>query len=684
MNQDDCISTFRKLQVIVCEAKNLPAKDLIGTSDPYVILDIAGKQVRTKTIWNNNKNPFWGDEFEFEIKEEEYSEFDGITVSIWDQDHRFSRDNAIGSLFIPKHSLLDQKTHEEFLPVYPFSKDAYVSGKIKLSLSILGIPSTENDKIVRNKEEEGKGNRGKEEDKVGRSGEEERKGIRASLKNKIKKRKTSDLSPSYLLVLVERAKNLAAKDPNGLSDPFARVVFNKQKKKTRKIKETLNPIWNEEIRFNFEYGVDDVEVFLYDWDLIGGDDFLGYVKIPVCSIPRSPKKLEKWFVLESLETKSKVKRKKSMDEETEANIMSSPRCPIISSHSDGTIRLKIRYFEEVVLPMTYYENLQRLLLDDLGFLGSLNFLTAGVSLISSHMVAFFAKMNAIESLLDTLVTYELANTPDLGTIFRGLSIATKAIDAYMKLVGKKYLHDTMGKIIRDVHNQKKSCEINPGKLKDGEKLEDNLQHLEDIANRVINTIFSSATNCPKEMKRVFANISKRVQEKWGVDSRDDGCYIAITSFLFLRFFCPCILGPKLFGLLDDHPGEVDGRTFTLVAKILQNLANLVEFGQKEPFMHKMNTLITNNIDNMKRFLDELIETADEDVERSEITSEIEKINERKELASTYNFLRKNKKVLEEHLREQNSPFTEQFLKVVDEIEGSKTTFTRPDRANCIV
>ena len=66
-----------------------------------------------------------------------------------------------------------------------------------------------------------------------------------------------------------------------------------------------------------------------------------------------------------------------------------------------------------------------------------------------------------------------------------------------------------------------------------------------------------------------------------------------------------MLGPKLFGLLDQHADDRTARTFTLLAKTLQNLANLVEFGQKEAYMRNMNEFIVSKMDSMREFIDDI-------------------------------------------------------------------------------
>lgn len=44
-------------------------------------------------------------------------------------------------------------------------------------------------------------------------------------------------------------------------------------------------------------------------------------------------------------------------------------------------------------------------------------------------------------------------------------------------------------------------------------------------------------------------------------------YLAISGFLFLRFFAPAILTPKLFDLRDQHADPQTSRSLLLLAKV---------------------------------------------------------------------------------------------------------------------
>jgi len=72
------------------------------------------------------------------------------------------------------------------------------------------------------------------------------------------------------------------------------------------------------------------------------------------------------------------------------------------------------------------------------------------------------------------------------------------------------------------------------------------------------------------------------------------------------FFCPALISPKNYDLLDEHPDTDLARDLTLIAKTIQCIANFIEFSTlKEPFMEPINDFLLSHFDGMKMFLDEL-------------------------------------------------------------------------------
>ncbi|KAJ3081556.1 hypothetical protein HK102_002275 [Quaeritorhiza haematococci] len=86
-------------------------------------------------------------------------------------------------------------------------------------------------------------------------------------------------------ITIIEARNLKAADLNGKSDPYVKIKDVKGLKgdgaKTRVIKKTLNPQWNETFRFRFSYKLYKFAFKVYDWDMVGENDAIGKASIPV-------------------------------------------------------------------------------------------------------------------------------------------------------------------------------------------------------------------------------------------------------------------------------------------------------------------------------------------------------------------------------------------------------------------
>lgn len=280
----------------------------------------------------------------------------------------------------------------------------------------------------------------------------------------------------------------------------------------------------------------------------------------------------------------------------------------------GSLRLRVCHTEDHVFPSSFYDPLRETILgikdgQDVQTTAAhiLGELVKDKATVARSFVRVFSHHNQVVDFIKLVVYHEVQSTKDSNTLFRGNSLATKSVDEFMKHAGMYYLHDTIKCLVDEIYDDHKRCEIDPAKLREGESLDANLVNLRGYVNRIFAAITCSAMACPTVMCQVFYNIKEAATSKFPDD--DDVCFTSVSGFVFLRFFAPAILNPKLFQMRNEHPDAQTARTLTLISKAIQSLGNVVSSvlcGQvKEPYMETLKSVILDqeHITAVKRFLE---------------------------------------------------------------------------------
>ncbi|KAM9194110.1 rasGAP-activating-like protein 1 isoform 5-T5 [Dugong dugon] len=404
--------------------------------------------------------------------------------------------------------------------------------------------------------------------------------------------------------------DLAPRDISGTSDPFARVFWGSQSLETSTIKKTRFPHWDEVLELRELPGAPSpLRVELWDWDMVGKNDFLGMVEFPPQVLQQNPP--NGWF-----------------------RLLPFPRAEEDAGRNLGALRLKVRLNEDRVLPSPYYQPLTELLMESVlrpaeedaaSPLVVLEEVTLGDCRqdLATKLVKLFLGQGLAGPFLDYLTRREVARTTDPNTLFRSNSLASKSMEQFMKLVGMPYLHEVLKPVVNRVFEEKKYMELDPGKMELGRTRrisfkgmpseehvrETSLGLLTGYLGPIMDAIVGSVGRCPLAMRMAFKQLHQRVEERFPqAEHEQDLKYLAISGFLFLRFFAPAILTPKLFDLRDQHADPQTSRSLLLLAKAVQSIGNLgQQLGQgKELWMAPLHPFLLQSISRVREFLDRLV------------------------------------------------------------------------------
>ncbi|KDR84991.1 hypothetical protein GALMADRAFT_233525 [Galerina marginata CBS 339.88] len=283
--------------------------------------------------------------------------------------------------------------------------------------------------------------------------------------------------------------------------------------------------------------------------------------------------------------------------------------PVLQTGSIGTevqygeLRLKIRVDEEIVLPYSCYAGLMATC-NSRSFLDWMSDLESRLKLkaISSHLMSIAVATNVVIEQVQEYALREVDNSSTSHqTLFRGNTTLTKTIELCMTWYGKSFLEASIGTVLRRLCAEKVAIEVDPMRSgKSTRDVEKNVEQLIYWCHEFWNQIYSVRAECPNEMRMLFKCIRKLVEQRYRPDPTaiDSNTYLpwqSVSAFCFLRFIVPAILHPHLFGLSPGLPSLPVQRSLTLIAKVIQSLANLNATTQKETFMRGVQDFLKDSL-----------------------------------------------------------------------------------------
>jgi len=246
------------------------------------------------------------------------------------------------------------------------------------------------------------------------------------------------------------------------------------------------------------------------------------------------------------------------------------------------------------------------------------------------------------TMFQSVLTYQFDNTPEYSSLLRANTPVSRMMTTYTRRgPGQSYLKEVLaGKINSLIELTDVDLEINPLKVYERlvvqteeetgsapahlprgvtaeeaaankqvqEIIAPRLTMLMEIANSFLSTIIEGLDETPYGIRWICKQIRSLSKRKYP-DAQDQTICTLIGGFFFLRFINPAIVTPRSYMLIDGTPADHPRRTLTLIAKMLQNLANKPSYA-KEPYMAKLQPFIHQNKERVNKFMLDLCEVQD--------------------------------------------------------------------------
>ncbi|CAI0435176.1 unnamed protein product [Linum tenue] len=270
------------LTVKVVRAIKLKKKDLLGASDPYVKLKLTEDKLPSKktTVRHKNLNPEWNEEFHLVVKDPESQALE-LLVYDWEQ---VGKHDKMGMNVVPLKDLTPEESKVmtlELLKNMDLNDVQNEKSRGQLVIELLYKPFKEDEMP----------NAVEESDGVEKAPE------------------GTPTGGGLLVVIIHEAQDVEGKNH---TNPYAKITFRGEERKTKYVKKNRDPRWEEEFQFTLEEPPTNeklhVEVASVSSriGLLHPKEVLGYVTINLADVVSNKRINQKYNLIDSRHGKIQI------------------------------------------------------------------------------------------------------------------------------------------------------------------------------------------------------------------------------------------------------------------------------------------------------------------------------------------------------------------------------------------
>jgi len=222
------------------------------------------------------------------------------------------------------------------------------------------------------------------------------------------------------------------------------------------------------------------------------------------------------------------------------------------------------------------------------------------------MTLFWNHEHDVVLLTTNCIPKEVERTDDEGLLFRGNSIFIYMMTEYVRLNGFPYLRKVLTPAIKFYLTKTNlNYEVDQTRLSATDDVMKNARNLTGASQYMLDIILNAVDEVPSPIREACQKIYQAVEQKFPGSGKR-----VICSLFFLRFLCPCIVSPKMYGVITDEKGQTKEnlRGLILVAKLFQNIANELPPVDKYPQTAILSEFVSRNIPRVQAFAETILKS----------------------------------------------------------------------------